>query len=174
VPEYELDGRRPRVHPDAFVAPTAVLIGDVEIGPHASIWFGVVLRGDESAIVIGAGSNVQDNTVIHCSAGLPTMIGENVTVGHQSCLEGCVVESGAVVGTGSIMLQRSRLGAGAMLAAGAVLPEGREVPAGHLAAGVPAEIKKPLQGASARWVTGTAEHYQDNGRRYRQGLRAPD
>jgi carbonic anhydrase/acetyltransferase-like protein (isoleucine patch superfamily) len=174
VPEYELDGRRPRVHRDAFVAPTAVLIGDVEVGPGASIWFGVVLRGDESMITIGAGSNVQDNSVIHCAANLPTVIGENVTVGHQALLEGCVVEDGAVVGMGSIMLQRSRLGAGAMLAAGAVLPEGREVPAGHLAAGVPAEVKKPLSGSSASWVNRTASHYQEKGRRYRKGLRAPD
>jgi carbonic anhydrase/acetyltransferase-like protein (isoleucine patch superfamily) len=174
VPEYELDGRRPRVHRDAFVAPTAVLIGDVEVGPGASIWFGVVLRGDENTITIGAGSNVQDNSAIHCAADLPTVIGENVTVGHQALLEGCVVEDGAVVGMGSIMLQRSRLGAGAMLAAGAVLPEGREVPAGHLAAGVPAEVKKPLSGSSASWVTRTANHYQENGRRYRKGLRAPD
>jgi carbonic anhydrase/acetyltransferase-like protein (isoleucine patch superfamily) len=174
VPEYELDGRRPRVHPDAFVAPTAVLVGDVEVGPGASIWFGVVLRGDESTIVIGAGSNVQDNSVIHCAADLPTVIGENVTVGHQALLEGCVVEDGAVVGMGSIMLQRTRLGAGAMLAAGSVLTEGREVPPGHLAAGVPAEVKKPLSGSSAHWLTRTAQHYQENGRRYRKGLRAPD
>jgi carbonic anhydrase/acetyltransferase-like protein (isoleucine patch superfamily) len=174
MPEFELEGRRPRVHPDAFVAPTAVLIGDVTVGAGASIWFGAVLRGDQAGIVVGAGSNVQDNVVLHCSAGLPTLIGENVTVGHLACLEGCVVEDGAVVGTGSIMLQRTRLGARAMLAAGAVLPEGREVPAGHLAAGVPAEVKKPLTGSSARWVTGAAEHYVENGRRFRKGLRAPD
>jgi carbonic anhydrase/acetyltransferase-like protein (isoleucine patch superfamily) len=105
---------------------------------------------------------------------MPTVIGENATVGHQACLEGCVVEDGAVVGVGAIMLQRSRLGAGSMLAAGAVLPEGREVPPGHLAAGVPAEVKKPLSGSSARWVTGAAKHYQENGRRFRSGLRSPD
>jgi carbonic anhydrase/acetyltransferase-like protein (isoleucine patch superfamily) len=174
VPEYELLGRRPRVHRDAFVAPTAVLIGDVEVGPGASVWFGVVLRGDESTITIGAGSNVQDNSVIHCAADLPTVVGENVTIGHKALLEGCVVEDGAVVGMGAIMLQRSRLGAGSMLAAGAVLAEGRAVPPGHLAAGVPAEVKKPLSGSSASWVTRTAAHYQEKGRRYRQGLRAPD
>jgi len=173
VPEFELDGRRPRVHPDAFVAPTAVLIGDVEVGPHASIWFGAVLRGDQARIVVGAGSNVQDNAVVHCAEGLPTLIGENVTVGHQACLEGCVVEDRAVVGTGAIMLQRSRLGAGAMLAAGGVLPEDGEVPPGHLAAGVPAQVKKQLSGSSARWTTSAAAHYQENGRRFRTGLRSP-
>ncbi len=174
MPEFELDGRRPRVDPDAFIAPTAVLIGDVEVGAGASVWFGAVLRGDEDAIRIGAGTNIQDNAIVHCAADLPTIVGENVTVGHQACLEGCVVEDGAVVGMGSIMLQRSRLGAGAMLAAGAVLQEGREVPAGYLAAGIPADVKKELSGSSARWVTRTAEHYQRSGRRFRDGLRAPD
>jgi carbonic anhydrase/acetyltransferase-like protein (isoleucine patch superfamily) len=174
MPELELDGRRPRVHPDAYVAPTAVLIGDVEVGAQASIWFGVVMRADAARIVVGAGSNVQDNAVLHCADGLPTVLGENVTVGHHACLEGCVVEDQALVGIGAIMLQRSRLGAGAMLAAGAVLSEGREVPAGHLAAGVPAQVKKPLSGSSASWVARAAEHYQENARRFRRGLRVPD
>jgi len=174
MPEFELDGKRPNVHPDAFVAPTAALIGDVQIGPNASVWFGAVLRGDEARVVVGAGTNVQDNAVLHCAAELPTVVGENVTIGHNACLEGCVVEDEAVVGMGSIMLQRSRLGSGAMLAAGAVLPEGREVPGGHLAAGMPADVKKPLSGSSARWVTRTAEHYQESARRFRKGLRAPD
>jgi carbonic anhydrase/acetyltransferase-like protein (isoleucine patch superfamily) len=174
VPEFELDGQRPRVHPDAYVAPTAVLIGDVEVAAGASIWFGAVLRGDQATISVGAGSNVQDNAVIHCAEELPTVIGEHVTVGHHACLEGCVIESGAVVGMGAIMLQRTRLGVGAMLAAGAVLPEGREVPPGHLAAGIPAEVKKPLSGSSADWVASAARHYVENGRRYRTGLRSPD
>jgi carbonic anhydrase/acetyltransferase-like protein (isoleucine patch superfamily) len=171
MPEFELGGRRPRVHPDAYVAPTAVLIGDVELGPGASVWFGVVLRGDEARITIGAGSNVQDNVVIHCSRELPTVIGENVTIGHMACLEGCMVEDGALVGTGAIMLQRSRLGAGAMLAAGALLQEGGEVPSGQLAAGVPAVVKKPLSGSSAGWLERAAVHYRQNIERYRRDLR---
>src|ERR1700730_3605398 len=118
MPEFELSGRRPRVHPDDCVAPTAVRTRDAELGPGASVWFGVVLRGDEAGISIGAGSNVQDNVVIHCSRELPTVIGENVTIGHMACLEGCTVEDRALVGTGAIMLQRSRLGAGATLGAG--------------------------------------------------------
>lgn len=171
MPEFELAGKRPQVHPDAYVAPTAVLIGDVEVGANASIWFGVVLRGDASRIIIGEGSNVQDNVVIHCSEGLPTVLERNVTVGHLACLEGCVVEEGSLVGTGSIMLQRSRLGRGAMLAAGSVLGEGREVPPGMLAAGAPAVVKKPLSGSSADWVIEPANHYQENARKFRQHLR---
>jgi carbonic anhydrase/acetyltransferase-like protein (isoleucine patch superfamily) len=174
VPAFEFGGKKPRVHPDAYVAPTAVLIGDVDLGPGASVWFGAVLRGDASSISIGPGSNVQDNAVIHCSRNLPTVVGTDVTIGHQACLEGCTVEDGALVGSGAIMLQRSRLGAGAMLAAGAVLGEGAQVPAGHLAAGVPATVRKPISGSAAAWMDGPAEHYRENALRYRQGLRPPD
>jgi len=129
--EFELSGKRPSVHPDAYIAPTAVLIGDVEVGAGASVWFGAVLRGDEAAIKVGDGANIQDNVVVHCAHDLPTLIERNASVGHSAQLEGCVVEEGALVGMGAIMLQRSRLGAGSMLAAGAVLGEGKSVPAGH-------------------------------------------
>ena len=170
--EFALGDKRPRVHPSAYIAPTAVLIGAVEIEAGASVWFGAVLRGDESKITVGKGANVQDNAVIHCAEDLPTVIEENATVGHSALLEGCVVERGALVGMGAIMLQRSRLGAHSMLAAGAVLAEGEQVPAGHLAAGVPARTKKPLAGSSSSWVATAAEHYQQRARRYRTELKA--
>ncbi|HEY8816748.1 MAG TPA: gamma carbonic anhydrase family protein [Candidatus Dormibacteraeota bacterium] len=169
--EFELGGKRPSVHPDAYIAPTAVLIGDVDIGPGASVWFGAVLRGDEAQIKVGAGANIQDNAVIHCSQNLPTLIEENASVGHSAQLEGCTVEEGAVVGMGATMLQRSRLGKGSLLAAGAVLGEGSEVPAGHMAAGVPATVKKPLDGSSGNWVGITAQHYRDRAVAYREKLR---
>src|SRR5437763_12122014 len=169
--EFELDGRRPKVHPDAYIAPTAVLIGDVEIAAGASVWFGAVLRGDEATIKVGEGANIQDNAVIHCARNLPTVVERNASVGHSAQLEGCVVEQGAVVGMGATMLQRSRLGAGSMLAAGAVLGEGKSVPAGHMAAGVPASVKKPLDGSAGSWVGTTAKHYQDRAVLYRANLR---
>ncbi len=169
--EFELGGKRPRVHPDAYIAPTAVLIGDVEIEAGASVWFGAVLRGDESKISVARGANVQDNVVIHCAENLPTVIEEDVTIGHSAQLEGCVVERGALVGMGATMLQRSRLGAGSMLAAGAVLAEGEQIPAGHLAAGVPAKVKKPLAGSSNSWVATSARHYQRRATRYRAELK---
>jgi carbonic anhydrase/acetyltransferase-like protein (isoleucine patch superfamily) len=169
--EFELGGKRPSVHPDAYIAPTAVLIGDVDIGAGASVWFGAVLRGDEAQIKVGAGANIQDNAVIHCAHNLPTLIEENASVGHSAQLEGCVVEQGAVVGMGATMLQRSRLGKGSLLAAGAVLAEGSEVPAGHMAAGVPATVKKPLDGSSGNWVGITAQHYRDRAVAYREKLR---
>jgi carbonic anhydrase/acetyltransferase-like protein (isoleucine patch superfamily) len=171
VPEFEFAGKRPRVHAEAYVAPTAVLIGDVEVGARASVWFGAVLRGDQNLIQVGEGSNIQDNAVVHCSDELPTVIGSGVTVGHNALLEGCVVEEGALVGTGSIMLQRSRLGRRAMLAAGAVLGEGKEVPEGQLAAGIPAEVKRAVSGAAAEhWMGRPAHHYQEMGREYRERL----
>ena len=169
--EFELGGKRPSVHPDAYIAPTAVLIGDVDIGSGASVWFGAVLRADEAQIKVGAGANIQDNAVIHCAKDLPTLIEENASIGHSAQLEGCVVEEGAVVGMGATMLQRSRLGKGSLLAAGAVLGEGSEVPAGHMAAGVPAIVKKPLDGSSGNWVGITAQHYRDRAVAYRAKLR---
>jgi carbonic anhydrase/acetyltransferase-like protein (isoleucine patch superfamily) len=170
--EFELGGRKPRVHPDAYIAPTAVLIGDVEVAAGASVWFGAVLRGDESKISVGEGANVQDNVVVHCAEDLPTRIEKNATIGHSAQLEGCVVEEGALVGMGATMLQRSRLGKGSMLAAGAVLPEGAHIPPGQLAAGVPAQTKKPLDGSSHDWVETSAQHYRDRAIRYRAELRS--
>ena len=167
-----MEGRRPKVHPDAYIAPTAVLIGEVEVGAGASVWFGAVLRADEAAIKVGEGANVQDNAVIHCAQNLPTLIERDATVGHSAQLEGCIVEAGALVGMGATMLQRSRLGAGSMLAAGAVLVEGAEVPPGHLAAGVPAKVKRALAGSSKDWVATAAQHYRDRAIRYRSKLRA--
>lgn len=172
--EFELGGRRPRVHPDAYIAPTAILIGDVVVGAGASVWFGAVLRGDEATITIGEGANIQDNAVVHCSRDLPTVIEREASVGHSAQLEGCVVEEGALVGMGATMLQRSRLGAGALLAAGALLLEGQQVPAGHLAAGVPAIVKKALGGSSDRWVGTAAQHYRDRAIAYRAQLKALD
>src|SRR2546421_1029345 len=142
--EFELGGRRPKVHPDAYIAPTAVLIGDVEIEAGASVWFGAVLRGDEATIRVGEGANIQDNAVIHCAENLPTVIERNASVGHSAQLEGCVVEQGALVGMGATMLQRSRLGAGSMLAAGAGPAEGGGTPPGHMAPRAPAPGRKYL------------------------------
>ena len=162
----ELDGVSPTIGRDVWLAPTAVLVGNVHVADNASIWFGAVLRGDSSAIHIGAGTSVQDNAVVHCAKDLPTVIGEAVIVGHGAVLEGCVIEDRAIVGTGAIVLQRARLGAGAMLAAGAVLAERSEIAAGMLAAGVPAREKKPLSGAAEAWTQTAAGEYQHYRRRY--------
>jgi carbonic anhydrase/acetyltransferase-like protein (isoleucine patch superfamily) len=154
------EDKEPSVHPGAFVAPTAVLIGDVTVEDGASVWFGAVLRGDFNRIVVGAGTSVQDNCVIHTNEDLPTTIGSNVTVGHLSLLEGCEIGDGALIGMGSIVLNRARVGRRAMLAAGSVVKEGGEVPDEVLAAGVPAQVKKSLEGSSSAWVEMAAREYQ--------------
>ena len=154
------DGKEPNVAPDAFIAPTAVLIGDVVVEEGASVWFGAVLRADFDRIVVGAGSSVQDNCVLHTNEDLPTVIGKNVTVGHLSLLEGCVIEDGAIVGMGSIVLNRARVGRRALLAAGSVVTEDGEIPPEVLAAGAPAVAKKSLGGSSAKWIEGAAREYQ--------------
>ena len=167
----ELDGVAPTIGEDVFLAPTAVLIGDVRVGDRANIWFGAVLRGDASHIEIGAGSSIQDNAVIHCADDLPTLIREGVVVGHGACLEGCEVEAHALIGTGAIVLQRAHVGEGAMLAAGSVLGEGAAVGARMLAAGAPAREKKELSGSALEWIRTAADHYQGYRRRYLESSR---
>ena len=154
------EDKEPQVADDAFIAPTAILIGDVVVEEGASVWFGAVLRGDFNSIIVGAGTSVQDNSVIHTNEDLPTTIGSNVTVGHLSLLEGCEIEDGAVIGMGSIVLNRARVGRRAMLAAGSVVREGGEIPPEVLAAGVPAKVKKSLEGGSSAWVEMAAREYQ--------------
>ena len=162
----ELDGVAPTIGADVWLAPTAVLVGDVRVGDRANIWFGTVLRGDSSYIEIGAGCSIQDNAVIHCADQLPTVIGADVVVGHGAMLEGCVVEERALIGMGAIVLQRARVGASAMVAAGAVVGEGGTVGARMLAAGVPAREKKELSGSALRWTETAADHYQEYRSRY--------
>jgi carbonic anhydrase/acetyltransferase-like protein (isoleucine patch superfamily) len=158
----ELGGIAPTIGEDVFLAPTAVLVGDVRIGDRANIWFGTVLRGDVSHIEIGAGCSIQDTAVIHCAADLPTVIGRNVVVGHGAMLEGCTVEEGALIGMGAIVLQHATVGAGAMVAAGAVVAERQQIAPKALAGGIPARIiKKELSGSSLAWTGRAAAHYQE-------------
>ncbi|HET9243234.1 MAG TPA: gamma carbonic anhydrase family protein [Gaiella sp.] len=170
MPLFALGDSEPSIADDAFVAPTASLIGAVELGPEASVWFGAVLRGDFERIVVGAGSCIQDNAVVHAAEGLPTVIGANVTIGHAAMLEGCVVENGALISMGAIVLQRARVGAGALVAAGSVVREGQEIPPGVVAAGVPAVVKKRVDGSSRRWLENAAAEYRELRRRYLQDL----
>jgi carbonic anhydrase/acetyltransferase-like protein (isoleucine patch superfamily) len=161
-------GRTPRIHPTAFVAPTAVLIGDVEIGEEASIWFGAVLRGDhpEHGIRVGARSSIQDNCVLHVSARGPTIVGEDVTVGHGAVFESCEIRRSALIGMNAVILHDAVIGEESLVAALSVVPEGMRVPARTLVAGAPAQVRKELTGESARWVRESADHYVDLSRRY--------
>jgi carbonic anhydrase/acetyltransferase-like protein (isoleucine patch superfamily) len=167
----ELDGVAPQIAEGVFLAPTAVLIGDVRIGERSSVWFGAVLRGDLEHIEVGAGTSIQDNAVLHCAEGMPTVVGDDCTVGHSALLEGCRIEDGAVVGMGAIVLHHAVVGAGAMLAAGGVLPDRATVGAGMLAAGVPAKEKRELTAEGVEYTKVSAEHYQQLRERYLGGAR---
>jgi carbonic anhydrase/acetyltransferase-like protein (isoleucine patch superfamily) len=164
IVEYE--GKHPRIGKDVFIAPTAVIIGDVEIGDGASVWYGVVLRGDEGRIVIGRGSNVQDNAVIHTTTEIPTILKEDVTIGHGALLEGCTVEDGAVVGMGAIVLHAAVIGRQAMVAAGSVVTQGAIIPPRTLAAGSPAVVKKELSGGALASVERSAKIYHELSEHY--------
>jgi carbonic anhydrase/acetyltransferase-like protein (isoleucine patch superfamily) len=168
----ELDGISPTIGEDVFLAPTAVLVGDVRVGDRANIWFGAVLRGDSARIEIGEETSIQDNTVIHCAQGLPTIVGARVTVGHGALLEGCVIEDEALVGMGAIVLQHARVESRAMLAAGAVLPERAVARGGALSAGLPAREKKELSGSALTWTRTAAGEYQQYRIRYMTTSRA--
>lgn len=135
-----VDDRRPRIHETAYLAPGAVVAGDVELASGVSVWFSSVVRSEVAAIRVGADSNLQDGTVVHADADFPTTIGERVTVGHRAVLHGCTVEDDALIGMGAIVLNGARIGRGAVVGAGAVVREGMEVPPMSLAVGVPAKV----------------------------------
>jgi carbonic anhydrase/acetyltransferase-like protein (isoleucine patch superfamily) len=155
-----LDGVSPRIGAEVYLAPTATLIGDVQVGDRASVWFGAVLRGDAARIEVGEETSIQDNVVIHCAHELPTIVGARVTVGHSALLEGCVIEDASLIGMGAVVLQHARVGTGSLIAAGAVVSERTEIPPGVLATGVPAQVKKELSGSSQRWLEHAADEYQ--------------
>lgn len=161
------DGKTPQVDPTAWVAPTATLIGDVHIGPGASVWFGVVMRADRDRITLGAGSNLQDNVVVHTDEGIPTTIGENVGVGHLALLHGTTVGDGSLIGMGAKLLNNSVIGEGGFVAAGALVLEGQRVDAGHLAAGVPAKDRGAMNDELAERVRTNAFVYQELAQEYR-------
>ena len=160
-------GHAPRIDPTATVAPTAVVAGNVTIGPGASVWYGAVLRGDMDRIVLGAGSNLQDNVVVHTDTGIPTIIGSNVGVGHLAIIHGATIGDGCLVGMGAKLLNGSSLGAGAFLAAGALLLEGMAIEAGHVAMGVPAKDRGPMAAPMAERVRTNAFSYQTLAEQYR-------
>jgi len=170
----EYRGKTPKVHPSAFVAPTAVLIGDVEVGEESSIWFGTVLRGDNGPIRIGKRTSIQDNSVVHVSEAGETIIGDDVTVGHCAVMEDCNVGNFALIGSNAVLLNGSVIGERTLIAAGSVVGERAEIPASVVAAGSPAQVKKPLQGEASHWIEIAAHEYVALSRRYlKEGLGVP-
>lgn len=167
------NGIRPQVDPSAFLAPTAVLIGDVRVGPESSIWFGAVLRGDNPnhPIIIGPRTSIQDQCIVHVGDWGPTVVGGDVTVGHGAAFESCTIGDETVIGMNAVILQNASVGNQCVVAAGAVVRQGAEIPDRSLVAGVPAVVKKRLEGRAAEWVEGGGEHYVKLSRDYmRQGI----
>jgi len=162
----EYRGKRPKVDPSAFVAPTAVLIGDVEVGPQSSIWFGTVIRADNGPIRIGARTSIQDNAVVHVSEHGQTIVGDDVTVGHCAVMEDCVIKAHALIGSNAVILNGATVGEGALVAAGSVVGENANIPDRVLAAGAPATVKKPLAGEAAKWIDIAADEYVKLSRAY--------
>lgn len=162
----EYRGRAPKVHPSAFVAPSAVLIGDVEVGPESSIWFGAVLRGDNGPIRIGARSSIQDNAVLHVSEHGSTIVGDDVTVGHCAVMEDCRIEQHALIGSNAVILGGAVVGERSLIAAGSVVGERAQIPPGVLAAGSPAKVKKNIEGEAALWIEVSADEYVKLSRAY--------
>lgn len=160
------NGHSPIIGEDCFVAPTAVLIGDVTLHEGASVWFGCVLRGDVSPIVVGARSNIQDNTVIHGEDGCPTIIGEDVTVGHSAIIHGATVGDRVLVGMGAVLLSRCKIGSDTIIGARALVTEEVEIEAGNLVIGMPARVKRPLTPEERSNILGSSAHYQGYARNY--------
>lgn len=172
-----IDGVWPRIHPSAFVAPDAVILGNVEIGAESSIWFGAVLRGDhpKHSIGIGPRTSIQDQCVLHVGDWAPTLVGADCTIGHGAKFESCIIGDFTVVGMNAVILQDARVGASCVVAAGAVVKERDTIPDRSLVAGVPASVKKTLEGASAKWVEGGGAHYVELSRSYlAQGIGRTD
>jgi carbonic anhydrase/acetyltransferase-like protein (isoleucine patch superfamily) len=169
VPIYALGEHEPTIDATAWIHPEAVVIGNVTIGPEASVWPCAVLRGDFGSIEIGARTSVQDGTVIHCGADCPTLVGADCIVGHNAYLEGCTVEDQVLVGSMATVLPHCSVGRGAVIAAGAVLTRGTEVPARALARGVPAQIEAEAV-EDGQWAFGS-QHYVDMAQRYARELR---
>jgi carbonic anhydrase/acetyltransferase-like protein (isoleucine patch superfamily) len=157
------------IHPTAFIAPTAAVMGDVSLGEEASIWYNAVVRGDMAPIVIGAHSNIQDGTIVHVDAGVPCTVGQRVAVGHRVILHGCIVGDDCLIAMGSVLLNRVTIGSGSVVAAGAVVPEGMQVPPGSLVMGVPGRIVRQVDSALAGRVASTWKHYVKEARAHRAG-----
>ncbi|WP_328859919.1 gamma carbonic anhydrase family protein [Streptomyces sp. NBC_00306] len=164
-------GREPSVAPEAFTAPTSVVIGEVTLAPGAGVWYQTVLRADCGPIVIGADSNIQDNCTVHSDPGFPVTVGERVSVGHNAVLHGCTVEDDVLVGMGATVLNGAHIGTGSLVAAHALVPQGMQVPPGSLVAGVPAKVRRELTDEEREGIKLNAAVYLDLADAHREAAR---
>lgn len=171
VPLYELDGKRPQIHPTAFVAPTASLVGDVTVEAGASVWYGAVLRADMAPIVIGEGTSVQDNSVLHSSPDTPMLIGARCTIGHGVVFHGRSIGDGSLIGNGATVLEWVTVGSGSIVGANSLVPLNMEIPDGVSAMGAPARVKGPVEGMGALILEHNPSVYATLTDRHRDALR---
>lgn len=169
---YALGDLTPDLHPDTWVAPDANVIGRVRLGAGASVWFTATLRGDNEWIEVGAGSNVQEGSTLHTDIGYPLVVGRDCTIGHNVILHGCTIGDETLIGMGAVVLNGARIGRNCLIGAGALITEGKEIPDGSLVMGSPGKVVRALDEAAVARLRASARSYQDNMRRYRQGLRA--
>jgi len=167
---YEIDGISPTVADSAWVADSAEVMGDVVLGEEVGVWFGVVIRGDTSAIRVGARTNLQDLSVLHSDVGLPLTIGAGVTVGHKAMLHGCTIGDDSLIGIGAVVLNGARIGKGCLVGAGALVTEGKEFPDGSMIIGSPARAVRNLSPEELAGLRASADHYVANARRFCAGL----
>jgi carbonic anhydrase/acetyltransferase-like protein (isoleucine patch superfamily) len=168
---YRLDEHAPRLAASAWVADSAQVMGNVELEEDASIWFGAILRGDTELLRIGRGTNVQDGSVIHADVGYPVTLGVNVTVGHQVMLHGCTIGDGALIGIQAVVLNGAKIGRHCLVGADALVTEGKEFPDGSLIVGSPARVVRQLTPEQIEGLQRSAEHYVENARRFKAGLK---
>lgn len=168
---YELEGVAPQIAESAWIADSAQVMGDVQLGADASVWFGTVVRGDTAHITIGEGTNVQDASVLHADEGMPLTIGRHVTVGHQVMLHGCTIGDESLIGIGAIVLNGAKIGKNCLVGAGALVTEGKEFPDGSMIIGSPARVVRQLTPGQIEGLRRSAQHYIHNARRFRAGLR---
>lgn len=170
MPIYALDGVSPQIHPTAWIAPGAVVIGNVVVQEGASVWFNAVIRGDNERVTIGPRCNVQDGCVLHSDPGFPLTLDADVTLGHMAIVHGCTIGEGALIGMGATVLNGAKVGAGALIGANALVPERKEIPAGSMALGAPAKVTRDLNDAQISGLKATAMHYVRNAERFKAGL----
>ncbi|WP_151720434.1 gamma carbonic anhydrase family protein [Gemmobacter serpentinus] len=167
---YALDGVTPQIDATAWVAPGANLIGHIVMEAGASVWFGTTIRGDNEEIRIGAGSNVQENCVLHTDPGFPLQIGADCTIGHKAMLHGCIIGAGSLIGMGATVLNGAKIGKGCLIGAGALITEGKEIPDFSLVMGAPGKVVRQLDEAAQEKLLKSAAHYRANAARFRAGL----
>ena len=167
---YQLGKRVPERGNDVFVADNAKIIGSVKLEDQSSVWFGVVIRGDNDLITVGPQSNVQDNAVLHTDGGIPLTLGKGVTVGHHAMLHGCTVGDYSLIGINAVVLNKAKIGKHCIIGANALVPEGMEIPDGSLVVGSPAVVKRQLSEMQMKILEASAAHYVQNAKRYREEL----